>query len=92
MGGGGGGGPREASAVNLRRVWEQRPDGGDGGVHEVVLLGEGLDGGLLLVRARGRVLEETEEEATVEGRGSRRRRRKVGGGRWTRCAAAAAAA
>lgn len=93
LGGGGGGGPREASAVNLRRVWEQRPDGGDGGVHEeVVLLGEGLDGGLLLVRARGRVLEETEEEATVEGRGSRRRRRKVGGGRWTRCAAAAAAA
>ena len=74
----GGGGPREAPAVHMRCGGKERPDGGDGWVdEEVVRLVEGLREGLLLLRARRRVLEDTEEEATVEG--LRRRWRKVGG-------------
>lgn len=77
---GGGGGPRKAPHVHIRWGGKQGADGGDGGVdEEVVRLGEGLRGVLLLLRAWRRVLEETEEEATVEG--CRRRGLKLSVGR-----------
>jgi hypothetical protein len=64
--------------MNMRWGGKEGPDGGDGWVdEEVVRLVEGLHEGLLLLRAGRRVLEDTEEEAAVEG--LRRRRRKVGG-------------
>jgi len=52
----------------MRWRGKEGPDRGDGWVdEEVVRLGEGLHEGLLLLRARRRVLEDTEEEAAVEG-------------------------
>lgn len=73
---GGGGGPWEAAPLHLRRGGEERAHGGDGGVDKEVVRDGARREGFSARVGRGRVLEEAEEEAAVEGR----RRGGCGGG------------
>jgi len=73
---GGGGGPCEAVLLHLWRAGEEGAHGGDGGIDEEMVR-DGDRGERFSARVgRGRVLEEAEEEAAVEGR----RRGGCGGG------------
>jgi hypothetical protein len=71
-----GGGPCEAALLHLWRGGEEGAHGGDGGVDKEVVRDGARGEGFSARVGRGRVLEEAEEEAAVEGR----RRGLCGGG------------